>query len=236
MFEETQRSRAPYEPALACVTLPPFDATQLDGVRGAFASAARCELGQAWQAATSPRFAPAVVRFGWSGNVLLVYAELTDADIFTRATELNQRLWELGDSFEIFLRPEDQEAYVELQVAPNNQRLQLRYANIAALDCARQTGRLTEALLPGDAFLSRTWIEEQHSRWHVLAGISTALVCGGSGELSGRRWRFSFSRYDYTRGEDEPVISSSSAHAEADFHRQHEWGQLYFTRNSSQQE
>jgi hypothetical protein len=39
-------------------------------------------------------------------------------------------------------------------------------------------------------------------------------------------WRFSFSRYDYTRGRVAPVISSTSPHAKADFHHQQEWGIL----------
>lgn len=228
MFEETQTSRVTSGPALACTALPLFDATQLDSVQRAFQSAARCELGQAWQMESSPRFAPAVVRVGWRGNAFLVYADLTDTDIFTRVTGLNQRLWELGDSFEMFLKPEEQEAYIELQVSPNNQLLQLRYANTAMLDRARKTGCLAEAIIPGDAFASRTWIEDKKSRWHVLAEIPGPLVCGASESLSGSRWRFSFSRYDYTCGEAEPVISSSSPHAEANFHRQHEWRTLQF--------
>ncbi len=233
---KSQIARATAGPSLACAALSPFNAMHLDSVRHAFQSAARCELRQGWQPEPSPRFAPAVGRVGWSRNVLQVYAELTDADICTQASGLNQRLWELGDSFEIFLRPEGQEAYVELQVAPNNQRLQLRYASTAALDRARKTGSLADALIPGDAFTSRTWIEDQQSRWLVFAEIPAFLVCGSSDSLSGSRWHFSFSRYDYTRGVDEPVISSSSPHAEANFHRQQEWGVLHFTRGPRRQE
>ena len=225
---ENSSSRVTTGPLLACAALPPFNSMNLDSVRDAFQSAARCELQQAWQAETSPHFAPAVVRAGWSRNVLQVYAELTDADILTQASGLNQRLWELGDSFEIFLRPEGREAYVEFQVSPNNQRLQLRYANIAALDRARKTGDLNAVLIPGDAFSSRTWIEEHNSRWHVLAEIPALSVCGSSDALGDSRWYFSFSRYDHTHDVGEPVISSTSPHAEADFHRQQEWGEMKF--------
>lgn len=185
-------------------------------------------MGQAWQEKLSERFVPAMVRAGWRHNSLLVYAELTDVDIFTRASGLNQRTWELGDAFEIFLRPDGQEAYVEFQVAPNNQRLQLRYANTAALERARKTGSMMEALIPGEAFRSKTWIEDQNSRWHVFAEIPGHVVCGSNDPLAGSLWHFSFSRYDYTQGVAEPVISSTSPHVEVNFHSQKEWGVIHF--------
>ncbi len=217
-------------PLLVCKPVASFNTTDHAAVRAAFQSAAHCQMQQAWQDAPSENFAPAVVLVGWQHNVLQVYAELTDDDIFTQASGLNQRLWELGDSFEMFLRPEGQEAYFELQVAPNNHRLQLRYANSAALDRARKTGSIADALIPGDAFRSKVWIEDHGSRWCVLAEIPADLICGLRGALAGSIWRYSFSRYDYTRGQDKPVISSTSLHAEANFHRQQEWGRLEFRR------
>jgi len=129
--------------------LPGFNGTDLESVRCGFHAAPPCHLRQTWQAKESERFTPAVVRAGGRHNSFLVYAELVDTDIFTQASGLNQRTWELGDAFEIFLRPEGQAAYVEFQVTPNNQRLQLCYANTAALERARQTGSMAEALIPG---------------------------------------------------------------------------------------
>jgi hypothetical protein len=94
------------------------------------------------------------------------------------------------------------------------------------LDRARATGDFREALIPGEAFRSKVWLEPD--RWVVLAEIPSALVCGAPVPLAGRQWRFSFSRYDYTRGRAEPVISSTSPHPQADFHRQQDWGFLWF--------
>jgi hypothetical protein len=42
------------------------------------------------------------------------------------------------------------------------------------------------------------------------------------------KWRFSFSRYDYIRGRQEPILSSTSPHAWPDFHQREEWGTLIF--------
>ena len=216
-------------PLVQCVALPEFDDADLESVRGAFQAATACPLGQAWQSEPSSGFAPAEVRVGWRGASLLVFAEMTDGDIHTSATVLNQRMWELGDAFEIFLRAKGRDAYVEFQVAPNNQRLQLRYANRTALDHARATGDLAGALIEGDVFRSRTWIRMQHSRWNVFVEIPATSVCDSRDLLAGSRWHFSFSRYDHTRGLGEPVISSTSPHSEADFHRQQEWGVLTFS-------
>jgi hypothetical protein len=230
MPTNTKKSDSPVgmRPEIHCSALPKFDVEDLSSVRRAFQQASPCPLRQAWQNGPSPGFAPAEVRVGWQEDCLLVFSELTDRDIHTSATALNQRLWELGDAFEIFLRAEGQNAYVEFQVAPNNQRLQLRYADRAALDRARDTGNLTEALIPGEAFRSRTWIDVQLSRWNVFAEMPAAVVIGSSAPLIGTRWHFSFSRYDYTRGAKEPVISSTSLHAKADFHRQQDWGVMQF--------
>ncbi|HOP97580.1 MAG TPA: hypothetical protein PLH97_12370 [Verrucomicrobiota bacterium] len=45
---------------------------------------------------------------------------------------------------------------------------------------------------------------------------------------AGARWQFSFGRYDHTQDGMGAVVSSTSPHAEPDFHRQQEWGLLEF--------
>jgi hypothetical protein len=160
---------------------------------------------------------------------LLVLAELTDADVFTGMTSLNQKAWLLGDTFEIFLRPAGQRAYVEFHVTPNNQHLQLRFPSAEDFARLSEAGLIENAMLPGEVFRSRTWGQIDARRWFVFAEVPAKAVCDGPvTQLPGRRWHFSFSRYDYTRGRTEPVISSTSAHAVANFHRQQEWGTMTF--------
>ncbi|MDE3066623.1 MAG: carbohydrate-binding family 9-like protein [Verrucomicrobiota bacterium] len=218
----------PGRPLIECRELPPFAEHSLGTVRRAFERAVPCPLGQAWLKKTEVGFAPAVVRTGWRDQSLLVFAELRDADIFTRAKAHGERLWELSDAFEIFLRPAGRRGYVEFQVAPNNLRLQLRFADARAVARARKTGSLEDARMGGDAFRSRTWLRPKAGRWFVFAEIPAASVCGRPEPLPGSEWFFSFSRYDYTRGCEEPVISSTSPHARPDFHRRHEWGVIRF--------
>ena len=44
------------------------------------------------------------------------------------------------------------------------------------------------------------------------------------------QWLFSFARYDYTRDENGPILSSSSPHAKLGFHRQQEWERIRFDK------
>jgi hypothetical protein len=215
-------------PEIQCEPLPPFDRTNLEGVRHAFQSAVPCSFRQAWLDQEAAGFSPGAVRMGWRENSLLVFAELMDMDIFNGATKLNQRTWELGDVFEFFLKSSEKASYVEFHVTPNNQRLQLCYPDGGAAEWAQKMGRLEEFLVPGESFYSMTWVESRKCRWHVLAEIPALAVCGSNAPIENTRWRFSFGRYDYTRGVAEPVISSTSPHTKPDFHREHEWGVLTF--------
>ena len=112
---------------LECHSLPALAADNLEAVRAAFQGTNSQVLQQAWLAKPEEDFTPGIVRVGWRGNSLLVFAELEDANIFTHATADNQRMWELGDTFEMFLQAADSPGYAEFHVTPNNFHLQLRF-------------------------------------------------------------------------------------------------------------
>src|SRR5208282_1675196 len=136
-------------PAIRCLPLPAFDASDLKAAREAFRQAVPCALGQAWLEKAEPDFAPALVRVGWRENSLLLFAELTDRDIFTRATAPNQRMWELGDTFEIFLGLLGEPSYAELHVTPNNLHLQLRFPDACAVAQSQRNG-MDKYLMAGE--------------------------------------------------------------------------------------
>ena len=213
---------------IICPKIPAYDLADLDDVRRAFGGVPVSRLQQYWLASPERGFEPASVRAGWRNESLILLAELKDADIFTSASHANESLWELGDTLEIFLRPQGQAAYTELHVAPNNLRTQLRFANAAALERARRAGSFGDVLVHGEHFSSRTWVHMELGRWYALLEVPAQTVCDEPQPLPGTQWHFSFCRYDYTRGRSLPVISSTSLHARPDFHRQEEWGMLRF--------
>lgn len=201
---------------LACRPLQEFDQSRLESVAEAFAGISPIPLGQAWLPAPEDGFLPAEVRAGRLGNRLLVFATLPDADIFTHATAPNQKTWELGDVFEIFLKPEDHPHYRELHVTPANIRTQLRFPPKES----------DLEFLPDGIFESRVWVAS--GRWHVLASIPCAAITDRPEIEPGERWRFSFCRYDAFRDGRKPVISSTSPHPVPKFHRPAEWGVMVF--------
>ena len=224
----SKKSFSKNRPVIKCHRLPLFVLNTLDNVKAAFQQVDPISAQQAWRTRLEPHFAPMYIRVGWHHSALLLFAELTDTDIFTHATADNQRLWELGDVFEIFLRPKTQESYVELQIAPNNKRLQLRYPNAQAVTNARMLGKTDHLMIPGKVFLSSTWTCADDNKWFVFAKIPAKTVCERANLLPDVEWLFSFSRYDYSPNGNAPVISSTSQHSKADFHRQVEWGELRF--------
>ncbi len=215
-------------PRIICRELPSFETSNLDSIRRAFQNSAACELGQPWLRQPEPDFAPAQAHAGWRGGSLLLFVELNDPDIFTRATADNQNFWELGDTFEIFLRPKEQKSYLEVHVAPNNLHLQLRFAGAETAQRVRKAGSFADVLISGEVFQSKTWVLPEARRWFIFADIPAGSVSEKSNPLPGSTWLFSFSRYEYARDRKEPVISSTSSHTIPDFHCQKEWGVMKF--------
>lgn len=217
---------------VGCGPVGEFDSADVGSVRRAFSSAPSWRFRQAWLSEEESAFLPGEARLGWRGNSILIFAELFDADIFNEATALNQRAWELGDVFEIFLRPASSAGYVEFQITPDNHRLQLRYPDSDAVRVARATKNLDSALVWEQSIQSRIW--KSSDRWHVLAEIPATSAHADFTSLAGTEWQISFGRYDYTRGHSKPVISSTSLHAAPDFHRTQEWQKILFTTPSSE--
>jgi hypothetical protein len=173
---------------------------------------------QGWMETPQPGFLPAEIRVGWTSSRLVVLAEIPDQDIFTLATGPNQRTWELGDVFEIFLQAEDRSDYVELHVTPPNFRLQLHIESL---------GKPATQLDDG-VFSSQVEIDAANQRWTVYAEVPASLVSGRDHIRPGESWRFSFSRYDASRNGRPLVLSSTSPHQAVNFHRTHEWGKITF--------
>ena len=212
-------------PDLNVPCLPSFSVDDVASARTAFAAAPAAALGQAWRPAPDPRLRPATVRVGRRADALWVLAELCDDDPFNPVTTFNAPFFQTGDAFELFLRPAGQEAYFEFHVGPANQQFQLRIPSASAFTNQGPDDMETWKI-PAPVFQSRTAPAPDLPGWRALVAIPFAAVLepGGSRDA----WHFSFSRYDYTRGDPDPVHSSSSPHARLSFHRQHEWGRLVF--------
>lgn len=207
--------------ALANIHCPCISENSLplgDAIPDALALSAPVLMQQGWLNAPEADFLPAEIRMGWTPSRLLVLAEIPDRDIFTHATGPNQRTWELGDVFEIFLKPEDRSGYVELHVTPLNFRLQLQ------IESPGKPGMQ----LDDGVFSSRVKIDSVNQKWTVYAEVPASLVSWHEQIEAGESWLFSFSRYDASRDGRPPILSSTSSHQAINFHRLHEWGKITF--------
>ena len=160
---------------ISCPAIAEKDLPQADAMPANLALSAPVLMQQGWLDAPEPDFLPAEIRLGWTPSRLIVFAEIPDRDIFTQATGPNQKMWELGDVFEMFLKPEDRTDYVELHVTPPNFRLQYQIES---------PGKpATE--LSDDVFSSRVKIDTANQKWTVYAEVPATLVSGRDQIASG---------------------------------------------------
>jgi hypothetical protein len=145
--------------------------------------------------------------FGWKVPRRILWADLTDEAPTNAATRPNQRTWELGDVFEIFLAAQVDGPYYEMHVTPENQTLQLEIVS--------REKPFDEWIMQDGPSWSAAWLTPDG--WQILAALPLSLIGGQSEGL------LSLSRYDYQPGRAKPVISSSSRHEAPNFHRRFEW-------------
>ncbi len=155
----------------------------------------------------------------------MVLASLKDDTIFTGATANNQHLWSRGDVFEIFVRDLERNEYLELHIAPNGHRLQLRFPDDQAI------GRLPKGPMTLEDYMVDAPLFEFSTRtvpggWDVWARIPVASLRSAQENTTGMSLLASFSRYDYADEKTPPVLSSTSAHTVLNYHRQQEWMRL----------
>jgi hypothetical protein len=221
MVERTLRS-------LSVPAFPSLEATNWEEVDVVLAGAPALVLGQAWLPSPQETFRQGIVRLGWQETRIIVAASLDDDSIFSQATADNQRLWELGDVFEIFLRDAEREDYLELHLASGDQRLQLHFPSRQTVANLRSgLGRLEDFIVKESLFDFRT--RKVAGGWRLIALIPGSSLGWKVTGLKGRTVLASFSRYDYASDGGPAVLSSTSPHARPDFHRQEEWTRLVFS-------
>lgn len=205
--------------------LAPFEESNWESVSTAFEHAPSLALGQAWREKPEENFRPGTVRIGWQPDALVILANLKDDALFTAATGDNQHLWGLGDAFELFLRNLEREEYLELHIAPNGYRLQLRFPDSQAIRNLRSGQNALKDYMV-DAPIFDFSIRTVSGGWVIRARVPLTSLGIPGDRTSGIALLASFSRYDYADAKSPPVLSSTSAHKERNYHRQQEWTRL----------
>lgn len=154
-------------------------------------------------------------------------AHIPDKDIVNTSISNNQDFYGFGDAFEIFVRDVSRKTYYELHISPAGHWMQLKLPDREILK--KKGFKVDSIKVPRLMFHFRVRVNRHGNYWEIYARIPLKNICPEHVSLEGRKWLVSFSRYDYTQGRRNPVLSSTSNHRIRDFHRQEDWHELHFT-------
>lgn len=186
-------------------------------------SGSKFHLGQPWTRSLDQGFRPCEVRLSWTPAALLVEANLADDEVFTKATADNQKMWELGDVFEVFLQVEGRREFVELHVVPNGFRVHAHLPGPRGMATPTSEPLAFESMLVSPVGFTAKAVKTK-SGWRVSERIPAAIL-GLDAFRPGQDLRISFCRYDGSPG-GEPVLSTSASHPVISFHRPDEWAKI----------
>ncbi|MFA6961534.1 MAG: hypothetical protein WC205_12335 [Opitutaceae bacterium] len=208
----------------ACLSIPcvpGFALGDWEATEKAMKTGVRLDFGQPWCEVLQPDFKPGQVWLGVVGDELAVYAVMEDDQPANRATAWNDPTWMTGDALEFFFQAEGRPGYFEFHVTPENVRLQLFFPSRAAF--AERRGHRPWAI-PESRFESAVRINPTRTGWEAVMRIKLPLVLDEPRTDGSRRFRYSFSRYDYQPGRELPVVSATTPLVSGPhFHNIDEW-------------
>lgn len=216
---------------IPCPQLPAINGSDWKQIAGAFRHAPVWKFDQSWREKQERGFRGGKVWIGWRGDRILYFADLSDREVTTKASRHNDHMWALGDVLELFAGVRGRPAYIEYHTAPNGLALQLFFPDTAALQKASGPKGLKPFMKIDDN--AAAIVRCTQAGWQVYGEIPAASVWGRKppkASLKGQVWNLSFGRYDYTTGDDDPILSSTSPLTQAAYHRRHEWRQVRFAR------
>lgn len=206
-----------------CLPIPrvdEFEPGDWTATIAAMGEGCRLEFAQSWRAEPEADLRPGYVRLGVCGGDLAAYAFMEDAQPRNTATRWNDPTWTTGDVLELFFHADGRPGYHEFHVTPENHRLQLFFPNPESFRQGR--GHRHWAVEP-PLFSHSTRIHPSGLSWECALRVPLARVLDEPRGDGSRRFRFSFSRYDFQPGRIRPVTSSTSRLTRHDFHHIPDW-------------
>lgn len=177
---------------------------------------------QGWRPELEGEFEPARARLYLKNDDLYVIAVLGDAVIKNESVQFNERTWEKGDVFEIFIQTHPK-AYYEFHVTPENTNSFLRLIPENA-DLATLKRELT--FIDDPTFVeTATRVFRNERMWSVIARIPQASLGMDRGKMD-TSFRIAFARCDSTPGRGEPILSATPNFPQPNFHDRTAWHSL----------
>lgn len=209
--------------AVSCAVVAEAPADLSAEAPAKFAACPPLPLRQYW-AGSMPQ-EQGVARIGASEAGLAVYVRFEDSDIFSTATADQQRMWQLGDVAEVFVKPgRDRTDYWEVHVTPNGFLMDLHIPSREGMRSGEHSWE--EIIAPESGATFHTLVA--HGWWSAELTIPWSAF-GLEGRPSpGTTWQFAVCRYNYNGGLEDPELSSTAPLTQASFHRYEDYMDLVF--------
>lgn len=182
-------------------------------------------LGQFWHGTEAMPTEGASAYIGANRDGLCFYVKLEDSDIFSTATADNQRMWTLGDTLEVFVKPGTERTdYWEVHVTPNDFLMDIHIP-----DRAKFTGgEITWDEVVAPSSKSTKSVAVGAGGWAVELCMPWSAFNVEGVPAAGTIWLFAVCRYNYNGDLNDPEHSSTAAFTEPGFHRYEEYTCLVF--------
>lgn len=186
------------------------------------------QFGQPWNESKEQGFRGGEVKVGYSATHLFISATLEDDYIFNQAEKLNDKAWMLGDIFEILLINPENQFYWEIQITPDNQKLQIKWP-MSGPKSINDEHPLESFFVYSEAIIA-TKTMTLKGQWQIFAAIPFINIGKPlTGSTNSPLLRASFCRYDYSSLDNPPILSSTSPYQEPRFHRLDEFTTIHFS-------
>jgi len=175
-----------------------------------------------------------IVKVGWDEQYLYIAVKFYDSDIVQYSNKNQEMHCNTGDLVEVFLKPENNTYYWEIYGTPNEKKTVFFYPGGGYLSLPVVFSYNTDL----DAFLVSSKIKGTLNNWHDRDEYWTLEMAIPVKELtkygdkfgSGSEWRILISRYNYSRYELWPALTSVPQLSIANFHQIPEYGKLIFQK------
>lgn len=210
---------------LTCSVITDEDADLTADVPAKYAACRPMPLRQHWKSVDALPREKGVARIGVSVMGLSVHVRYEDSDIFSTATANQQRMWQLGDVVEVFVKPGlDRTDYWEVHVTPNGFLMDLLIPSRAGTASGEHTWGEIVAPESGTTYQAKVgngwWSAELTIPWSAFG--ETGIPATGT------IWQVAVCRYNYNGGLEDPELSSTAPLTQASYHRYEEYTNIAF--------
>lgn len=176
------------------------------------------------------------VRMAWDDNYFYLGIKFQDSDITAKGDKDQMHHYRLGDLCEMFLKPANNDNYVELYVTPRSKKTSFyiprekdnRPSRIDDLICG-----LEVAAYVGNGTLNKR--DDRDGWWSAEMAMPVKdLEKLGEKISDGSKWRIMVARYNYSKssgdGEDEIEYSMTPGLSKVNYHLVKEYAPLYLEK------